>query len=352
MSDDSVPRLEFPAPRLKPEVRTEQRGSIAEPGEPPEQDQEQEPTRGWQLNALLFGATVLSAFLAGAAYANDNLLSAGGFLDALRFLSTGWTFAVPLLSILLVHEFGHYFAARLHRVDASLPYFLPLPVLSPFGTVGAIIAMRGRIRSRNALLDIGASGPLAGLVVAIPVLAYGLSLSAVGPAKTGHYTMEGQSLLYLALKHVVLGPLPPGYDVNLHPTAFAGWAGLLVTMLNLLPWGQLDGGHVAFALLGRTHNAVARVFRAALLPLWLYNAGKFLMPVALGRSDMGLLQAFFNSVFWLVWFVALGVIATMSGGAEHPETEPGELSPVRRVVAIVTLAFFVLLFMPTPMTSY
>jgi membrane-associated protease RseP (regulator of RpoE activity) len=237
-------------------------------------------------------------------------------------------------------------------VEASLPYFLPLPYLSPFGTLGAVIAMRGRIRSRNALLDIGASGPLAGLVVAIPVLMYGLSLSSVGPLGSEHYQQEGQSLLYLALKRIVLGPIPDGMDVNLHPTAFAGWGGLLITMLNLLPWGQLDGGHVAYALFGHRQHRYARWFRRALLAFFVVVAVHFVLPVLEGRSHMSLGMAFANSWFWLMWYFMLGVVGRMSGGAEHPPTEPGELSPARKIVAAVTLVFFVLLFMPVPLAQY
>jgi membrane-associated protease RseP (regulator of RpoE activity) len=301
------------------------------------------------LNALLFVATVLSVFQAGA------LASLGRPGDTwMEWLHAGAPFAVPLLLILVCHEFGHYIAARIHRVDASLPYFLPLPGLSPFGTMGAVIAMRGRIRSRNALLDIGASGPLAGMAVAIPVLAIGLSLSPVkaNGLDGGHYIQEGQSLLYMALKRLVVGVIPPGQDVQLHPTALAGWVGLLLTMLNLLPWGQLDGGHVAYALLGPKHHRVARLFRAALLPLFLYNAIRFMLPVALGHSDLGWGFAFGNSAFWLMWFIVLGVIGRFSGGAEHPPTDPSELSPKRRIVAIGTLLLFVLLFMPTPWATY
>jgi membrane-associated protease RseP (regulator of RpoE activity) len=292
----------------------------------------------------------VSVFLAGARPpAADELEGWAGFA---RALLGGWTFAVPLLAILLFHEFGHYIAARIHRVDASLPYFIPLPILSPFGTMGAVIQMRGRIRSRNALLDIGAAGPLAGLVVAIPVLALGLSLSEVSPTPEGPYWQEGQSLLYLAMKRLILGPIPEGYDVMLHPTAFAGFAGLLVTMMNLVPWGQLDGGHVAYALLGRRQNRYARVFRALLIPLFLFNLARFLLPIALGQSEASMGLAVSNSLFWLMWYAVLGVIGRLSGGADHPPTEPGELSPVRRVVAVVTLAFFVLLFMPAPLTSH
>lgn len=339
-------REEFP--RFPP-PGTSSRGGVwtpPHPSDPPPRE------RNWRVNAALFVLTVLSVFATRSGVLGPNPPRLSNLREVFRALSSGWTFAVPLLAILIVHEFGHYIAARIHRVDASLPYFLPLPVLSLFGTMGAIIAMRGRIRSRNALLDIGASGPLAGLVIALPVLAVGLHLSPVIPAPSGPHYQEGQSLLYLAMKRIVLGPIPDGYDVDLHPTAFAGWAGLLLTMLNLLPWGQLDGGHVAYALFGTRQDRFARIFRAALLPLFVYNAASLMLPVALGRSTQSYLQAFMDSLFWLLWFVLLGLVSRFSGGARHPPTEPGELSPVRRVVAGITLVLFVLLFMPTPLVAY
>src|SRR5690606_5249999 len=137
---------------------------------------------------------------------------------------SGWPFAVPFLLILIFHEFGHWIAAQLHRVPASLPYFLPVPVVW-FGTMGAIITMPERIRSRSALLDIGAAGPLAGMMVAIPTMIIGLRMSEVAPLGNDPYIQEGQSLLYVAVKWLVLGPIPAGWDVHLHPTAFAAWGG-------------------------------------------------------------------------------------------------------------------------------
>jgi len=303
----------------------------------------------WRRPALLFALSVVSIFLAGAMY----VAPPGATLaQCVTRIYTGWTFAVPMLAILLAHEFGHYIAARLHRVPASLPYFLPLPLLSPFGTLGAVIAMRGRIRSRDALLDIGASGPLAGMVVAIPVLAIGLLTSKVGPAPLQNYTQEGQSLLYWALKRLVLGPMPAGYDVNLSATAFAGWAGLLITMMNLIPWGQLDGGHIAFSLFGPWQNRAARWFRSSLLVLFAMNLLAFAIPISQGRLQMSYGMAFLNSWAWLIWWMLLGLLGRVSGGSDHPPFEPGPLSPVRKVVAAVSLVLFALLFMPRPWTNY
>lgn len=305
----------------------------------------------WKLNLVMFLATVVSVFHAGAGY-QGKLPEGAGVLEIVKALPSGWAFAVPLLAILLTHEFGHYIAARLHRVDASLPFFIPLPGLNPFGTMGAVISMPERIRSRNALLDIGASGPLAGLVVAIPTLLIGLSQSPVHPL-TEHGAQEGQSLLYLLLKRVTVGPIPEGHDVFLNATAFAGWSGLFVTALNLLPVAQLDGGHVAYALFGERQNRYARRLHALLLGMFALNLLRFELPILRrpGWTWGDLQLGFANSASWLAWFVMLHLIMRI-GGREHPPTEPGELSPVRKGVAVFTLVLFVVLFMPTPFSYY
>jgi membrane-associated protease RseP (regulator of RpoE activity) len=304
------------------------------------------PPRGRALvvPVLLFLATCSTVLWTGANYVTG--ADPTSFAELLR----GWPYAVPLMSILTCHEFGHYIAARRHGVAASLPYFLPLYKLSPFGTLGAVITMPP-IRSRNALLDVGAAGPLAGLAVAIPALWVGLSLSPVQPQLSGDYLQEGQSLFYWLLKLLVWGRIPEGYDVVLHPTAMAGWVGLFVTMINLIPWGQLDGGHIAYALLGPLQNRVARKVRWAVFGFFLYNLLSFVGPVLLRRSSMPLEVAIGNSLTWLVWFVLLGVMGRFSG-REHPPCEGGPLTPRRRQVAIACLALFVLLFMPTPWASY
>jgi membrane-associated protease RseP (regulator of RpoE activity) len=312
-------------------------------------DEEHEPN-SYRLPLLLFVLTALSVFWTGAMIPDPALNES---LDSQRWFEIwrGWRFAVPLLAILVAHESGHYIAARLHRVPASLPFFIPLPILSPFGTMGAVIGMSGRIRSRVALLDIGAAGPLAGMVVALPVLALGLSLSRIGPSGA-HYEQEGQSLLYMAMKRIFAGPIPDGYDVQLHPTAFAGWAGILVTMINMLPWGQLDGGHIAYALFGERQHAIARWVRQALLILFAFNLVRFVGPVLTHQSPMGFGQALSNSAFWLLWYGFTSAIGRFSGGADHPPFEPGELGRGRRAVAWLCLLLFVALFMPTPYARY
>lgn len=287
------------------------------------------------VNLVLFVATVASVMLAG-----HTMMVGWGFTPAeTAAWWSGWPFALPFLAILVCHEFGHWFAARLHGVPASLPYFLPVPAVL-FGTMGAIITMPERIRSRAALLDIGAAGPLAGMAVAIPTMCVGLSLSEVSPVGPEGYVQEGQSLLYWAIKRVMFGVIPPGHDVHLHPTAFAAWGGFLITMINLLPYGQLDGGHIAYALLGPRQNRYARYVRFSCLLFFAYNLSVF-----------GLGSAFGNSLFWLLWWVITGVMAKMSG-ALHPPYEHGELSAARRAVAVFCLALFVLLFMPTPIAQF
>jgi membrane-associated protease RseP (regulator of RpoE activity) len=265
-------------------------------------------------------------------------------------LMRGWRFAGPLLAILLAHEFGHYVAARRHGVPTSLPFFLPMPLLSPFGTWGAIIAMPERIASRRALVDIGAAGPIAGMFVALPVLSIGLALSDVAPL-TPHGAIEGQCLLYSLLKWLVIGPIADGSDVYLHPMAFAGWAGLFVTMINLLPFGQLDGGHIAYALLGPRQDKVALWVRRALLPLFAWNLTQNLLHArAAGYAEGSLSAALSSSVFWLFWF---GILSAMgyAAGFQHPPTEPGEsLGPARTAIAWGSLVLFALLFMPAPFT--
>jgi hypothetical protein len=303
---------------------------------------------------LLFVATVVCVFQAGGQLATTRALPSpfAGFFDW-QFLASGAAFAVPFLAILVTHEFGHYVAARVHGLPASLPYFIPLPGVGLFGTFGALIGMHDEIRSRNAVLDLGASGPLAGLFVAFPTLVWGLAHSTIEPVSRGlHGLSEGQSILYWLLKRGVFGPIPADHDVLLHPTALAGWAGLWLTMLNLFPWGQLDGGHIAYALFGERQHRIARWCRRGLLLLFAYNFVRLMGPVLLSADKSGYANALQSSLFWLIWFGVLALVERMSGTDEHPPFEPGPLSRGRRIVAWACLALFVLLFMPTPMTAF
>lgn len=293
----------------------------------------------WGLPSLLFALTFASTTYTGALLAGVDPLAGGDPL-------AGLPYSAPLMAILLTHELGHFIAGRIHRVAVSPPYFIPLPLVG-LGTLGAVINIRERIRSRNALMDIGAAGPLAGLAVALPVLVYGLAESPVQPLPNEPVLIEGRSLLYLGLMRLVKGPIPESHDVFLTPTAFAGWVGLLVTMINLIPVAQLDGGHVAYALLGPRQNRVSRLIHRSLpfvaLAVGLYYA----LPVyAQGARGSGLWLQLAAGMHWLVWWGLLWVLVR-AGGGKHPPTDGDALSGGRRLVASLTLALFFLLFMPS-----
>ncbi len=175
----------------------------------------------------------------------------------------GLPFSVALLLILLFHEFSHYIASKKHGIEASLPYFIPVPPpLSIFGTFGAVIRMKAPITTKNALIDIGASGPIAGFIISVIATIIGLSFSKIMPSPTsvdGIFLHFGDSLLFKGLITAVLGTVPDNYDVFLHPVAFAGWIGFFVTSINLIPVGQLDGGHILYALVGDKHAIFSKL---------------------------------------------------------------------------------------------
>ena len=293
----------------------------------------------WGLPFVLVVLTFLSTFYVGAG------MVLGHAPTSLEELGAGWVFSLPLMGILLAHEFGHFFAGMYHRVDVSLPYFIPVPFFL-LGTMGAVIQIRQQIRSRNALLDIGAAGPLAGMVVAIPVVIYGIATSPIDALPEGTYMIEGRSILYLGLLYWLKGPIPNGYDIMLTPTALAGWAGLLITMINLLPFGQLDGGHVGYALWGRRQDRISRYVIRLLPVLALLVCIAYGLPTYLeGERGDRLIYDASAGLQWLVWAFVLWIL-TRATGPDHPPTEDSVLSPRRRIVGQLTLSLFVLLFMP------
>ncbi|MBI3739732.1 MAG: site-2 protease family protein, partial [Chloroflexi bacterium] len=270
---------------------------------------EPRPTRA-SVNIILFILTVFSVMLAGAQPEGPlpgNLT--GQIMALLKNIFTGWPFALSLLGILLAHEFGHYLMSRYHKTPATLPYFIPLP-FSPLGTMGAAILMQGTPKNKRVLFDIGVAGPLAGIVIAIPVLLYGLSISHLSVIRPtdGMIQQEGNSLLYLLAKYIMFGKLLPAptsthgvslalywlryfftgqpaplgaTDVLIHPVAFAGWAGLLVTALNLIPAGTLDGGHVIYSLFGDRAAKAFPVIFGALILMGLFWSGWWIWAVLL-----------------------------------------------------------------------
>lgn len=306
------------------------------------------------VNLVMFGLTVVSVLFAGGLYGWDGPVPATAG-DWVRLVLAGWPYLLSLLGILLAHEFGHYFAARYHKVDVTLPYFIPLP-FSQFGTMGAFIQLKSPPTNKRVLLDIGVAGPLAGLVVAIPVLIFGLATSALGRTPTvippEGIGMEGNSILYAAAKFLVFGrllPAPPSFegvppliymlryyvtaqpaplgwtDVFLNDVAWAGWAGLLVTGLNLIPAGQLDGGHALYVLLGRRARRV--------LPL-----------ILLGLLMLG--------VLWTGWLLYAALIYFLGRVYAEPLDQITEVDPARKLIAIGVLIIFVLVFTPIPLTAY
>lgn len=297
-------------------------------------------------NIILFVLTVLSVMLSGAQVEGpipeDPMAQ---LLLLARSIFTGWPFALSLLGILLAHELGHYFMSRYHKTPATLPYFIPFP-LSPLGTMGAAILMRGIPKNKRVLFDIGVAGPIAGLVIAIPVLLYGLSLSTLGtiePNPNGF--LEGNSLLYLLAKFIIFGQLLPapvepqgilywlqyfftgrpvpfgGLDVFIHPVAFAGWAGILVTALNLIPLGTLDGGHVIYSLFG--------------------EKAKKAFPYIVGLL---VILGFFWSGWWL-WAALLFWLGRVNA---QPMDQITELDPYRRMIAHAMIVIFFLVLTPVP----
>ena len=303
------------------------------------------------VNIGLFLLTLLTTTMQGA-------LERHGYASVFP-LRDGFSFSLPLMAILLCHEMGHYIAARIHKVPVSLPYFVPLPPgMGLFGTMGAVI-LQSRTSDRRKLIDIGAAGPLAGLAVAIPVLIVGLFLSPVQPL-VGVGVQEGNSILYAVLKRLIFGAWLPGEgrDVMLHPTAMAGWAGLLVTMLNLLPLGQLDGGHVAIAYFGNRYGRASRILQNALPLLGVAVALAVYADATatLARLGEGLPVSPFEIAAsagtpWLMWFVLLTLLRRLSGGVDHPPVDDRPLPRSRAGLFWMVFVTFVIIFMPIPLRA-
>src|SRR6202041_3016971 len=284
------------------------------------------------LNLALLLLTFLTTTTAGA-YMNGEEVPFLHPLLAIAALRSGLSFSIPLMMILFAHEMGHYLTSRYHNVDPSLPYFIPAPPsIFIIGTFGAFIRMRQPARTRRVMFDIGAAGPWAGVMLAIPAVIIGLHLSDVTPLdKSGGGLELGNSLLFLGLSHLMLGVDPSTVNVNLSPIAFAGWLGLFVTSLNLLPMGQLDGGHVIYALFPRRHRTISVLFFITCLLM-------ILVPLALGISFWG---------GWLLW-----AVVALALGLGHPSTVDRDtpLNPRRALAAWATVALFIVTFSPVPLS--
>jgi len=360
-------RLLVPSERAYPQIaaRLKQMGLTAELRDDPDHDlhvllatpgieTQEVQARTW-LNLLLFVLTVLSTLFVGATW-SDQVPPEADLAWLLTHLWVGWPFALSLMTILTGHELGHYFAGRHYKVPVSLPFFIPMPV-PPLGTMGAFIVMKGRTINRRQMLTVGAAGPLVGFLLAVPILILGLSLSTVRPMTAPQpgmtIFMEGNSLLYILLKLALFGrilpgsgaaittagalgevgaalfgsfPIDSGYDVFIHPVALAGWAGLLVTAFNLLPVGQLDGGHVLYSLVGQR----ARVLTWPIIGL-LVLMGMFLWQG------------------WLVWALLIFFL-----GRSHPDPldDVTRLDAPRKLIAVAVLLVFIFTFTPIPIQIF
>ncbi|RJP13998.1 MAG: site-2 protease family protein [Candidatus Abyssobacteria bacterium SURF_5] len=264
-------------------------------------------------NIILFIATLFTTIFAGAMLAEVNPVTHP------HLLYRGIPFSLTLMGILLSHELGHYLMSRRHNVDATLPYFIPAPTF--VGTFGAVIKVNSNVPDRRALLDIGASGPIIGFLFSIPALVIGFELSYPVPDITGGINF-GSSILLEVLAGIFFSSIPDGYAINLHPIALAGWIGLLVTMMNLLPVGMMDGGHISYALFGRRHYHISVAVVVVLLVMGIYG--------------------------WFGW--AIWGMLNMAFGLRHPPpTHPHvPLDGRRKLIGAAAAVIFIVTFVPMP----
>jgi Zn-dependent protease len=298
------------------------------------------PRERWWLYGLFLLLTLVSTMVVGARLEFNFLHQQPAFSlneDSLSLFPIGWItqhpanlllglpFSLPLMFILLAHEMGHYLYARHYRVYATPPFFVPCPYLSLFGTLGAFIRIKSPIPSRAALFDIGIAGPIAGFIPACVALVWGLSLShPIAPSIPGSATTEIQLgfPLIFDLAARLLHITRPLSALSLHPVAAAAWVGMFATALNLLPCGQLDGGHIVFSISPRLHRWISLLTIAALIPL-----GNYLW--------MG----------WFIWAVLLAITGRHPRVPRYPEVSGG-----RRVLALCAALMLLLTFTPAPLT--
>ncbi len=301
--------------------------------------------KSFVLPIALFFLTVVTTFLSGY------LLSGtvrGGIL-----------FSASLIAILGAHEMGHYLYGRKYGVSISAPFFIPAPpFLSPIGTFGAFIRIKSVIRSRRELFDIGVAGPIAGVIVAFPVLFIGLTLSSIEPpdsvflSQLGSAISLGESLAFLLFSEMTLGPVADGHQIVLHPVAFAGWIGLFITTLNLLPAGQLDGGHIAYCVFPeRWYRVISRITIFFLVIMGMGTAPVLELSSRFGFPSPAELfpqwLVFDGWIGWIVWAFLLTLL-----GSFHPQTlcDDAPLSFQRKTVAVLCFIIFLACFAPVPIS--
>jgi membrane-associated protease RseP (regulator of RpoE activity) len=285
------------------------------------------------LHVLLFLTTLAATTVVGTTFYASFLTEFGRRrvnVPAMTLLVGGLWYSVPALLILGCHEMGHYFACRYYGISATLPFFIPAPIVSLFGTLGAVIRIREPLRTKRILFDVGVAGPLAGFVVLLPALILGVQWSKVvrQPPPSPAGIELGEPMLFQLVTRLFFGTIPEGYTLNAHPMAFACIFGLLATALNLLPVGQLDGGHLAFANFGRRAKYLTYATLATTLVLGLTVATS-----------------------WLFWFAIIIILLRLTG-VEHPPTEDEHepLDRIRVAISILAIIIFALCFTPWPVT--
>jgi membrane-associated protease RseP (regulator of RpoE activity) len=302
------------------------------------------------INLILFFLTCITATMGGVYWLGYNPYELSNF-------HLGITYSILIITFLSFHEFGHYFAAKYHKIDVTLPYYIPMPfpdLLNPFGTMGAVIKIKSPIKSKKALFDIGIAGPIAGFIASVIFLIYGLLTlppidyiynihpeyltNGLLPPETG--LRFSDTLLYFMLRNIIPIPengfIPPMNEIYHYPYLCAGWFGLFVTSLNLMPIGQLDGGHIIYALLGNKHKIVTRFFFALLIIM----------------SVIGLLNSYeilnlqnFGSPMWIVWLLILFFVIKI----DHPPFyDPSDIGIIRKILGLFALVMFVSSFSPAP----
>ena len=295
-------------------------------------------TKNIWINILLFVVTVFTTFSVGISlsinYLHTDSIAQDTHIPVMiemimdpQVLLLSFIYMVVLLGILLGHESGHFLVCRYYRINATLPYFIPAPTL--IGTLGAFIKIKSPITRKKQLFDIGVAGPLAGFILSIPALIYGLSLSKAVPPipQEGEFVFVfGEPLILKIIGAMIFKDIPSDYNVFLHPVAFAGWVGILVTSFNLFPLGQLDGGHVSYALFGEKSRRI----------------GQFVL----------VLFVVMGFVFWIGWFIWAFLLTFL--GLKHPRIidEEVPLSPRRKLIGYLVVLIFILSFIPDPIKGY
>ena len=316
---------EFPG---QPELPLPTPSSSELPFVPPTRVPRRDPA--WRYVVLFLLTAISTTYVGRSHYLSFYQGLGGGFnpFTTWELIARGLWYSIPILAILGCHELGHYLACRYYGVAASRPYFIPMPLVLT-GTLGAFIRIRQPIPGKRELFDIGIAGPIAGFVVAVPLLFMGMYLSRIDELPrnlNGELFWLGEPLLFKAAAWLTFGHVADGYTITMHPVAFAAWFGMLATALNLFPIGQLDGGHISYAVLGRKSTAVTLVMVVCLIGL-----------------------AVFSSMSWAVW-AGLTTLMLVAFGPHHPRTpdEHVPLDSTRRALAVFAVIMFILCFTPAP----